>query len=462
MQVRVVEEAAVLPWPEVKPVRITEPVMVVSLLAAHMPGIDVLRGCAVLMVVVFHGMAYQAPRVEWGSRILNALYGVTAWGWLGVNLFFVISGFLITGILDDTALRPDYYKRFYVRRALRILPAYVAVLGLAWMTGFVTPNYIGICLLFLANMPGLFLRHGYLFYGPFWSLAVEEQFYLVWPTLYRKLGQRGMLVVSLGLLVVCPMLRALAFAHVLHTGDALSKTWMIADNLAIGAVLAVLLRWPGFRLKQFVWLGLGMGLTGFAGLVALFGMRRMEAQGVLRNSLGLSLFQMICASAVVAVLVLSRWESMPRWTKVFVFFGNISYGLYLVHLLLLQMYDRMWGVGFRSDWRLLLVRFAVANGLAVGLAVLSKRWLEDPILRLKSRLDFQPLIEKTILSRYGSVEDRLAIPEFDACERMALILPIARNGTESVGGDETEIERSVHDLGSGRDVRDSSADAQAV
>jgi peptidoglycan/LPS O-acetylase OafA/YrhL len=360
--------------------------MAATLLAAHMPGIDVLRGVAVLAVVVYHGTTYQAPHVEWGSWFGDWLYGLTAWGWLGVNLFFVISGFLITGILDDTMQRQNFYQRFYLRRALRILPAYLAVLVLAWATGFVTPNYMVVCVLFLANMPGLFLRHGYLFYGPFWSLAVEEQFYLLWPMLYRKLRRRGMLLGSLGLLVVCPVLRALAFAHLLHTGDALSKTWMIADNLAIGAVLAILLRLPGVTLRQFAVLGWGQFVTGSAGVTALFAAGRMGTDDVLRNSIGLSCFLLICGSAVVLMLCLFREKQLPGWLRSFVFFGEISYGLYLIHLLLLQIYDRAFGVSFAADWRLLLVRFVVANGAAVGIAMASKRWFEDPILRMKSRI----------------------------------------------------------------------------
>jgi len=384
MQVQVAEEAAVLPRSEA--VAVEAPVLAVSLLAAHMPGVDVLRGAAVVAVVVYHGMAYRAPHVEWGSRAGNWIYGLTAWGWLGVNLFFVISGFLITGILDDTLRRENFYERFYLRRALRILPAYLAVLMLAWVTGFVTPNYIVVCMLFLANMPGFFLRHGFLFYGPFWSLAVEEQFYLLWPMLYRRLGRRGMLFVSLGLLVACPMLRAVAFAHLLHTGDPLSKTWMIADNLAMGAVLAVLLRWPGVTLRQFAALGGGLFLAGAGGVSALFAANRMGVQDVLRNSVGMSCFLMLCGSAVVLMLCLFRERPLPGWLRLPVFFGEISYGLYLIHLLLLQIYDREFGAGFAADWRLLMVRFVVANGAAVGLAVASRRWFEDPILRMKSRI----------------------------------------------------------------------------
>ena len=386
MNVQVIEQTAVQPRSSSAVYDSSEVPLASSLLAGHMPQIDVLRGCAVLLVVVFHGMAYEAPHVEWGSRIANAVYGLTAWGWLGVNLFFVISGVLITGILDDTVFRENFYRRFYTRRALRILPAYLAVLGLAWATGFVTPNYVAVCVLFLANMPGLLLRHGYVLYGPLWSLAVEEQFYLGWPMLYRGLRRRGMLVLSLGLVAVCPMLRALAFSGLLHAGDTLSKTWMVADNLAIGAVLAILLRWPGFSLRRIIGLGWAMGAVGIVGLAGLFAAQRMGEQDVLRNSVGLSCFQLICGGAVVTALWLFRSKRLPRVMRVFVFFGEISYGLYLIHMLLLQMYDRVLGAGFKSDWRLLLVRFMVANGIAVGIAVLSRRFFEDPILRLKSRL----------------------------------------------------------------------------
>jgi peptidoglycan/LPS O-acetylase OafA/YrhL len=429
-----------------------------TLLARRMPGIDVLRGCAVLMVVLFHGMAYQAPRVEWGSRFGDALYGLTAWGWLGVNLFFVISGFLITGILDDTVLRKDFYKQFYVRRALRILPAYLAVLALAWATGFITPNYVVVSLLFLSNMPGLFLRHGYLFYGPFWSLAVEEQFYLVWPMLYRRLGRRGMLAASLGLIALCPMLRALAFAGLLHTGDVLSKMWMIADNLAIGALLAVLLRWPGFSLRRFLGFGLAMGAFGPAALVALFAAHRMGAQDVLRNSVGLSCFQLVCGSVVVMALWMFRVRGLPGWMKIFVFFGDISYGLYLIHLLLLQIYDRAFGDGFKNDWRLLLMRFVMANGVAIVVAVVSKRYFEDPILRLKSRLEVGSLVWMPD----GAAGRMPPVPQWNAYERMTVLLPIGMRGTESAGGDETQEQGRVYDLGGGRDVRDPSSNAKAV
>ena len=121
-------------------------------------------------------------------------------------------------------------------------------------------------------------------------------------------------------------------------------------------------------------------------MTALFAAHRMEAQDVLRNSLGVSCLLLICGSAVVAVLCLFRGRRVPGWMRMFVFFGDISYGLYLIHLLLFQVYDRAFGTGFAKDWRLLLLRFAVANGAAIGVAMASRRWFEDPILQMKSRI----------------------------------------------------------------------------
>ena len=92
-----------------------------------MPELDSLRGVAILLVLFYHGFGYDYG-VQGLSGIARGFVAATLTGWTGVDLFFVLSGFLITGILLDTKLRPDYYRRFYTRRALRILPIYFAVL----------------------------------------------------------------------------------------------------------------------------------------------------------------------------------------------------------------------------------------------------------------------------------------------------------------------------------------------
>ncbi len=146
-------------------------------------------GVAILAVVFFHGFAYSAPHFPWHSRLAGALFHLTSFGWTGVNLFFTLSGFLITGNLIDSDGKPNFYLRFYIRRALRILPAYFLVLIVLGLTRTASLNYLAVCVMFLANWPKLLLHGSFVLYPVLWALAVEEQFYAVWPWLYRRSAQ---------------------------------------------------------------------------------------------------------------------------------------------------------------------------------------------------------------------------------------------------------------------------------
>jgi peptidoglycan/LPS O-acetylase OafA/YrhL len=156
-----------------------------SLLRTRMPELDTIRGIAVLLVVFFHGFGFRYG-LQGLSGFPKLFVAATLPGWMGVNLFFVLSGFLITGILLDTKSRADYYRRFYVRRALRILPLYYAVLLLlailtrtGWVNRQASWAYLSLSFFYLSNVTELF---GVLSqYTVLWSLAVEEHFYLLWP-----------------------------------------------------------------------------------------------------------------------------------------------------------------------------------------------------------------------------------------------------------------------------------------
>ena len=154
---------------------------------------DSLRGVAILLVLFFHGMApVKNAQLSYAG---NMILSVSQRGWSGVNLFFVLSGFLITGILADSRDRQDYYRRFYIRRGLRILPALYAILLLLLVGGWIQWRFLLLSLLFLANsapLLGVALQ-----YGPLWSLAVEEHFYIVWPTLIRRLSSRRLILIAL-------------------------------------------------------------------------------------------------------------------------------------------------------------------------------------------------------------------------------------------------------------------------
>src|ERR1700744_2508604 len=220
--------------------RLSDRVLAGSVLTRHMPGLDLLRGLAILVVILFHGFYYVAPNFPWHNRLAANLFHLTRIGWTGVNLFFTLSGFLITGNLIDSAGKPNFYSRFYIRRALRILPAYFLVLILLGLTRTASLSYLLVSVIFLANWPKLLLHGSFLLYPVLWSLAVEEQFYAIWPWLYRKLRMRGLFALSIAIILFCPVLRAAAIGHAGAT--IFSKTFLIGDNLAIGAVIAIICR----------------------------------------------------------------------------------------------------------------------------------------------------------------------------------------------------------------------------
>lgn len=360
----------------------------INVLQSHMAGIDVLRGIAILMVIVFHGLYYSAPNFKWHSGIANALYNLTSSGWGGVNLFFALSGFLITGNLIDSAWNSNYfsYSRFYIRRALRILPMYLLTLLILRVLHLATRAYLIVCAFFMANMPGLFLHRLYVPYSPLWSLAVEEQFYLVWPFIYRLLKMKGLLYLCLVMIVVCPLLRAAALGHLIYTGEIFSKTWMIADNLAMGAVVAIVPRLTMMKLKSFLWLGLTALALSSASLIIFSVTHHLMKADPIGGSIGYSMIELLGAGCMMVMLYAYRRKPLQRGMKFFVFFGDISYGLYLIHMICLEIYDRFADKSFQSSGRALWVRFLICNGIAILLAYVSKRFFENPILKLKNRI----------------------------------------------------------------------------
>jgi len=193
-----------------------------------MPELDTLRGVAILGVLFLHGI-YSSTNGMQFEGLARRVIRVTQPGWLGVNLFFVLSGFLITGILLDSKSSSRYFVNFYTRRALRILPAYYSLLILLAILGGASWTYLGLCFLYLANVTTLFgVPEDY---GPLWSLAVEEHYYLLWPLIVYRLSRRNVGIVAVLICVLTAVLRALAF-HLGHRVGIDSFTWLVADGLA--------------------------------------------------------------------------------------------------------------------------------------------------------------------------------------------------------------------------------------
>ena len=362
-----------------------------------MPELDSLRGIAILLVLFFHGFDY--PGLVWSNFKGPARLFITAsvGGWTGVYLFFVLSGFLITGILLDSKPKPHYYRRFYIRRALRILPAfYLLLLGLivlprtGWLEGRrVGWPFIGLSFLYLANLTTLFGVPAQ--YAALWSLAVEEHFYLLWPAVVRALSRRAAGWCALGIFIASPLIRAISYEMGHRAG--VPYTWLVADGLAIGALLGVLSRGRLAERRPMFYFS-ATCMAAAIGLLALgtrFGIWRGSTFfGSVFRPTAVNLF---CAG--VLSLTLLAGSSLFRWIvqrPVLQWFGGISYGLYLVHMLAFDFTDH-WLVRFfpgfysKLPTRLesLFLRFLLSVGLAVGVAFLSRKYFEEWFLQLKDR-----------------------------------------------------------------------------
>jgi peptidoglycan/LPS O-acetylase OafA/YrhL len=355
-----------------------------DVLTKHMPGVDVLRGLAIVVVVVFHGFAYSAPGILWHSKLAAALFHLTASGWTGVNLFFTLSGFLITGNLIDSEENENFYSRFYIRRALRILPLYFLILFILAVTGTASLNYLAVCVVFLANWPKLLLHRSFTMYPVLWSLAVEEQFYAAWPWLYRQLKRKGLFALCVAMILFFPVLRGVGIT--VTKDNLLSKTFMIGDNLAVGAAIAILCRSSRVSLKVLFRLGMAAGCISGLMLLILVNTGHTLKGDPLGISLGYSMLEWFTGAMLILMLYAYRTAPLQRGLSILVFFGKISYGLYLIHMLCEMLYDHIFGNAYLKHTDALFIRFVIANGVAVLLATLSKRYLEKPIMRLKQRI----------------------------------------------------------------------------
>jgi peptidoglycan/LPS O-acetylase OafA/YrhL len=357
-----------------------------------MPELNTIRGIAVLMVMMYHGFYWGMDLARFAPA--KKLFLTAAWtGRLGVNLFFVLSGFLITGLLIDTRDRTDYYKRFFIRRGLRILPPLLLVLIALLATRAAPLKFVLLSLVYLSNLTPLFGVA--IAYPVLWSLAVEEHFYLVWPAVIHKLSNRATLVVCAAIVALSPITRLISFYLADRKGwvsyHIFDYTWNSADGLACGAFLAIFLRefQPSRKslAKMLILLlavAAGIWIVGFP-----FGIltRRLPAGGALQIVPWNLAF--VALLGFFLLLGSSPWK---RWSRspVLEFLGDISYGLYLYHLLVLLGIQWLNGHGAFQKvhmdpfWGLWL-RFLMLMSASVLVAYLSRRYFEEPILRLKSR-----------------------------------------------------------------------------
>jgi peptidoglycan/LPS O-acetylase OafA/YrhL len=362
---------------------------------AHIPALDGVRGLAILLILFLH-LLDSNP--ETGSRFLNFVNHTIASFYFGVNLFFVLSGFLITGILLDTLHQPHFFKTFYIRRALRIFPLYYGVLVLLFLlTGpfhYVWSGWQYFYLTYTANL-ALWYRHP-LILGPFnishfWSLQVEEQFYLVWPFLVygiRRLKSliRLTLIACTVILLVRIVLVALR-PQLLNIYLPYSPTFSCADNILFGCGLGCLLRTSArqrvldlaprlFAIGALILVAAGLYYHGLVWqtnfFIPTFGFTRIA----------------VSFSALVAMALRPRSMTQRLFeNKTLRFFGKYSYGLYVFHYLadsVLTGPTRLFvNNHLHSKGLAVLLGACVVMAVTVPIAMFSYHFYQAPFLKLK-------------------------------------------------------------------------------
>jgi peptidoglycan/LPS O-acetylase OafA/YrhL len=352
----------------------------------YMRQLDALRFFAVLGVVVAH---------NWGPG--PRTWPVRYWAILGVRLFFVLSGFLITGILaggrelaqQRLERRWEFIRRFYIRRFLRIFPIYYVVVLAVWIADVFPAREIWPWL--ISYTTNIYIWHhqewvGYL--GHFWTLAVEEQFYLVWPWLVLFLPGRWHVPLLLGLVCLGPAYRLYASFHysadVLDSGVPGTLTISALDSLALGALLAIAssMDAEGERLQRALTrIVLPLGALG---LVTLLALSRSGLETHASTALDLT-----AASLIFCWLIGSasrgfegRFGRLLDWRPIS-YVGKISYGVYIFHSLVpptLSTLARRAGIGYPDTG---IVPFAISSLVTLGIAALSWHLFEGPINGLK-------------------------------------------------------------------------------
>lgn len=351
--------------------------------------LDGFRAAAVL-AVLFHHLFYGWPTPAL-SKIPGVFLAFLSRGWLGVDLFFVLSGFLITGILLDSKKSEHYFRNFYTRRILRIVPLYLACILLMYLCYPDKGAYFRLSLVYLANFAYFFhvpKPHGP---GVFWSLAIEEHFYLLWPLVVRLLNRAWLFALILFIVVGTPILRGICAHAGMDPGlEIYPYSFFRFDNLALGGMLALWVR-SDYYSRSGAWklAGLLFGLTCLIMVVGLpYGI--VDARTVAASALHFSQAGFVFAGSMALALAYrgSRFTSFLRGRAARIT-ADLSYCIYLIHLTLGDLYYRLFHfLKFNDVARLgamgsLGVRIVVVGTATFALAALSKKYLEDPFLRLK-------------------------------------------------------------------------------
>ncbi len=365
----------------------------------RLPALDGLRGIAIL-TVFFYQYAGGLQNVD-GSGALHVLGMAFGFGWSGVDLFFVLSGFLITGILYDTRTDVGYFKNFYARRVLRIFPIYyLFILIYLLLTPFIGAHWKLGQLSFLVYLgfpavlvwPDLGQVSPLVRINHLWSVNAEEQFYMIWPWIISRLRTPK------AILRACIVGGTLAF--LLRVAICVSGRISIAwthdfllcrmDAIALGAAIAILVRGP-LQERMLRWAPLAFVLAAGAVVGTCIVRRAVDHSDPVIATIGFSLIALAYGALLLLALRKGTWLEWLLSARVLRIFGKYSYGMYLYDLPLTVILSprREFFIARTHSYAVgsaVFLAFCLVINLLI--AALSFYLIELPIMRLKSRFKY--------------------------------------------------------------------------
>jgi peptidoglycan/LPS O-acetylase OafA/YrhL len=367
--------------------------------AGHLPALDGVRGLAILLVLLYHFVGQ--------TTATNGFEAVVKWicsyGSLGVDLFFVLSGFLITGILYDSRADPQYFRSFYMRRVLRIFPLYYGVLAVLFFVVPLIPALRGSEIAGLRDYQAwawlyginvyLAIHDGWVlsYIEHFWSLAVEEHFYFIWPLVVWLVAAKRRVLLIISLAAAAISFGGRVVASLLGASPIITTvlTPFQLDALLLGGFFAVYLRRPGGEAAARR-AAAPMALVGGALLLLQFSLYHFTDVGVSTRTLRGGAFHILLTAVLLYALGAPTSSVSSRFFRShpMIALGKYSYGLYVYHHFL-SYYFTKHGTEFALASAIGSHTVAVAiqalGGMAASMAIawLSYELFEKHFLKLK-------------------------------------------------------------------------------